>query len=482
MRIAVTVMAITLGLLGSSSTIARAVANDSAFPVRISTNGRYLEDARGKPFLLHGDTAWSIVVQLTKEETEEYLENRRRKGFNAILVNLIEKTYADNPPKNKYGDEPFTTPGDFSTPNDVYFAHVDWVIEQASEKGILVVLNPCYTGWSGNGTSAVDGFLSTIIANGPTKCRNYGRYVGNRYKDFTNILWQAVGDTNLPPGGEGEQDWLEILQGIKEVTPSNHLWSAHYQRFSTALDQGAFAPFMSLDNAYGGNRSYVHTLRAYNRTSFKPTFYNEGYYEAEPRPELPESYVRLGAPHLVREQAYWAILSGATGHIFGSHHVWAFGGPIDRGDSPPRLDWRTGMDRPPSREMVYVRQLFDGRQWQELEPDQDHQLVTAGFGTFGKDDRTAGGDYITAARTSDGRTVMAYIPSTGTESRIFTLNMAKLAGPVQARWYNPTNGTYTTIDGSPLANRGSRDFASPGDNGTGTNDWVLILETNNQAD
>jgi hypothetical protein len=127
--------------------------------------------------------------------------------------------------------------------------------------------------------------------------------------------------------------------------------------------------------------------------------------------------------------------------------------------------------------MVHVKRLFESREWQDLVPDQDHTVFTSGYGTFGKDDRTPGGDFVTAARTSDGSLVMAYAPSTGTESRKITLNMAKLAGAAQARWYNPTNGKYTTISGSPFANSGSRDFTTPGDNGTGTNDWVLVLET-----
>lgn len=85
---------LVLCLLPLLPTAPSVVAADPLFPVRVSANGRYLEDARGKPFLLRGDTAWSIIAQLTKEETEEYLENRRQKGFNAILVNLIEKYYA----------------------------------------------------------------------------------------------------------------------------------------------------------------------------------------------------------------------------------------------------------------------------------------------------------------------------------------------------------------------------------------------------
>lgn len=459
-------------LISPFAIISVSAQSDAPFPVRVSVNGRYLVDAREKPFLLHGDTAWSLLVQLTKEETEEYLENRRQKGFNAILVNLIEKFYANSPPRNKYGDEPFTTPGDFSTPNEKYFAHVDWVIQNAGKKGILVILNPCYTGWSSNGKSSKDGFLSEILDNGPTKCRNYGRYVGERYKKFPNIIWQAGGDTTIPVGSDLERCWLEILLGIKDHAP-NHLWSAHWYRFTTALDQPTFAPFMDLDNAYGGNRTYVQVLRAYNRPSPRPTFLNEAYYEDTALVRPPG-----GSPQMMRAQAYWAILSGATGHIFGSDHIWPFGGPRSTSPKPlPRLDWRAGMDRQASREMMFVKKLFDKYPWYELVPDQDHSVVTKGYGTFGVDDRTPGGDYVTAARTPNGTLVMAYIPSTETGRRTITVNMANLSGPVSARWYNPTNGTYLSIPGSPFTNSGHREFITPGDNGTGTNDWVLILET-----
>jgi hypothetical protein len=452
--------------------VAPAQPNESPFPVRVSTNGHYLEDAGGKPFLLHGDTAWSLIVQLTKEETEEYLENRRQKGFNAILVNLIEYFYADNPPKNKYGDAPFTRAEDFSTPNEKYFAHADWVIQKAREKGILVVLNPCYTGYSSNYKTSGDGWIKAMLANGPEKCREYGRYVGRRYEGYSNIIWQAGGDTTIPVGSDLERNWLELLRGVKDHAP-DQLWTAHWYRFTTAFDQSTFAPFMSLDNAYVGNRSYVHTLRAYNRANPKPSFVNEAYYEETTLSVGPGG----GTPQMMRAQAYWALLSGATGHIFGSEHVWAFGGPRGTpGNRLPGKDWRKGMDRQPSREMVHVNKLFEGRPWHELVPDQDHSVVTKGYGTFGKDDRTPGGDYVTAARTSDGSLVMAYIPSTGTDARTITVNMAKLSGPAQARWYNPTDGTYRAIEGAPFANRGSREFTTPGDNGTGTNDWVLVLE------
>lgn len=465
-------MAVAVALLAWCGRL-KAESSESLFPVRGSANGRHLVDASGKPFLLHGDTAWSLMVQLTMEETEEYLENRRQKGFNAILVLLIVAYLSDHPPLNKNGDAPFTTADDFSTPNEAYFAHVEWVIRKAREKGILLILNPCVTGTASNKV----GFKKAIIANGATKCRNYGRYVGSRFKDHPNIIWQAVGDQTPPAGQAMEKNWLEILQGIKEFAP-NHEWTAHYSRRSTALDAVAFAPHMTLDNAYGGNRSYVQTLRAYNRANPKPTFYNEGYYEDTGLGSSRE----VGKPPMLRAQAYWALLSGATGHIFGSDHIWPFGGPFSGPGGNQRWDWRAGMDRQPSREMAFVKRLFEKLAWHELIPDQDHSVVTHGYGTFGNDDRTPGGDYVTAARTADGRLVMAYVPATKTDNRTLTVNMARLSGPANARWYNPTSGTFTDIAGSPLASSGPRDFTTPGDNGTGTNDWVLVLETRGRRD
>jgi hypothetical protein len=132
--------------------------------------------------------------------------------------------------------------------------------------------------------------------------------------------------------------------------------------------------------------------------------------------------------------------------------------------------WQMGLDAAGSQDAAKVSPLFLGRRWHELVPDQAHALVTAGYGTFGAT------DYVTAARTASGALAMAYLPSTGTGSRSVTVNMAELAGPTTARWYNPTTGTYAAVSGSPFPNTGSRVFASPGNNGAGANDWVLVLE------
>jgi chitodextrinase len=90
------------------------------------------------------------------------------------------------------------------------------------------------------------------------------------------------------------------------------------------------------------------------------------------------------------------------------------------------------------------------------------------------------GNLIVAAATWEAGTVtsttssgvMAYMPT----ARTITVDMSRLAAAAYASWYDPANGTFTAIPGSPLANTGVRAFTPPGRNSAGDGDWVLILE------
>ena len=66
-------------------------ASPPQYPLKLSVDERRLEDQAGQPFLINGDTPWSLIVGLTKAEAELYLEDRRSRGFNAIITNLIEQ-------------------------------------------------------------------------------------------------------------------------------------------------------------------------------------------------------------------------------------------------------------------------------------------------------------------------------------------------------------------------------------------------------
>ena len=93
---------------------------------------------------------------------------------------------------NKHGDAPFMAPGAFSTPNEAYFAHADWVIQKAREKGLLVVLNPCYTGTLSPTNAA--GWKTEILAHGPTRCRDSDLLirVGSILGPFAHLRFESA--------------------------------------------------------------------------------------------------------------------------------------------------------------------------------------------------------------------------------------------------------------------------------------------------
>ena len=81
---------------------APAVATD--FPLRVSPNGRYLEDSSGTPFYFVADTHWPLFWHYSLEEAREIIDDRAAKGFTAILVQVASA--AGNRP-NPYGHAPF---------------------------------------------------------------------------------------------------------------------------------------------------------------------------------------------------------------------------------------------------------------------------------------------------------------------------------------------------------------------------------------
>ena len=95
-----------------------------------------VEHRDGTPFLYLGDTAWVLFHRLTREDAERYLELRRAQGFTVIqAVVLVEFDGLTAP--NAYGDRPLKD-NDPGQSNEAYFAHVDWIVKKAAQKGLFV--------------------------------------------------------------------------------------------------------------------------------------------------------------------------------------------------------------------------------------------------------------------------------------------------------------------------------------------------------
>jgi len=424
-------------LLGT--VVGKAQSPNAVTQLTPSANKRYLVGQNGRPFLMQGDAAWSLIVGLSDAEEERYLKDRRQKGFNTVLVELIEHKFCKHPPLDRAGDAPFTTPGDFSTPNEKYFAHADWVIRKAAEDGIQVLLAPIYLGYIGTD----EGWIEEILKLQPEKCLAYGRYLGKRYKDFDNIIWVMGGDRN--PGEALEKVDL-IALGIREYD-KRHLFTAHCHPENSAVDQYSGGKWLNINSTYTYNIVHAKLLEDYNRKITSPFFLIESSYEGEHN----SSEVQI------RRQAYWAVLCGGFGHVMGNNPIWHFDGPWQY---PTKLTWEQSLDLPGSIGMMYWGKLFHSRAWYDLIPDQKHEVATGGLGEF------RGLDYLAAGRTSDGSTVIAYMPT----KRTITVDMSKVSGSQAVGWwFDPRNGQATTAGTFPTS--GTQELTPPAEG-----DWILVLD------
>ena len=413
------------------------------FPVSIPAGKRYLEDAAGRPFLIHGDTAWSLIAQLTLEDAEKYLQDRRARGFNTILVNLLEHMFSTKAPANIYGEPPFLRAGDFGTPNKAYFAHADRVLRLAAENAILVLLAPAYVGYGGGD----QGWYGKMVANGPDKLRAYGQYLGRRYREFTNILWVHGGDWDPP-----RKDLVRaIADGIREFDP-RALHTAHCAPETSALEYWKGEPLLQVNNVYTYGSVYISALKQYAQPEWLPFFLLESAYENEH--DAGELRIRI--------QAYHALLSGASGHVYGNNPIWHFDGP---GLYPAPSSWKEALDSHGAQSMAHLLTLFGSIPWWRLVPDAEGTLIMGGAGT--------GQDRAVAAMTDDRSLAIVYLPS----PRKVRINLLPLQGrSVAARWFAPAEGRYITAEGVRVSATEVQRFAPPASDGGLERDWVLVLE------
>jgi hypothetical protein len=415
-------------------------SGNSPFPLSVDSTSRALIGANGEPFLVLGDAAWSLMVELDRDGVDHYLEERHRLGFNTILVSLIEHRFSSHAPLNAYGDAPFTTPGDFATPNEAYFQHVDWVIQRMADYGFLVFLSPDYAGWEGGD----DGWWKEMVANGTDTLHEYGRFVGQRYAKFDNIVWVEGGDFNPP-----EKDLEDaVARGISETDPQA-LQTAHLAPETPPREFWSGADWLDIDNVYTYRPVYDSAIAAYESSSM-PFVLMESFYENE----------HNATTRRLRTQVYHALFTGSTGHIFGNNPIWHFGsGGIF--DAP--VTWEEALDGPGSRSMAAVALIMKRLEWWKLRPDGDAEFLTDGLD--GGDDRAV------AALSADRTWGVVYVPT----QRTITLDLSTM-GETRARlvWYDPTTGeptrTATVGAATPVV------LDTPGRNASGDEDWVLVVE------
>ena len=434
--------------------------------LRVSPGGRYFVNEKGEPFFWLGDTGWLLFSKLTREETEQYLENRRRKGFNVIQVMVLHdvaeaNVYGDSASVNKIVSKPVITPGNSFTDATQYdyWDHVDFVINLAAQKGLYMALVPIW------GTNVKNGWVKENDA------KKYASFLANRYKNHWNIVWLNGGDIR---GSDSTRIWKTIGNTINTIDP-NHLISFHPFGRTTSSTWFHNEPWLDFNMFQSGHRNYDQDTATaehrfgpdnykfiaidYNKKPVKPTLDGEPSYEHIPY-GLHDTTKPRWTDNDVRRYAYWEVFAGGAGFTYGDNSVMQMHRPgqTTKPDYGSNQYWFDAINDPGAGQMIYLKKLMLSWPYFERVPDQN--LINGEQG-----ERY---DHLAATRGKDYAFIYTY------NGRNFKVNMGKIGGDmVRGYWYNPRNG-YTHLIGK-FENKGAVEFDPPGEKKDG-NDWVLILQ------
>jgi len=457
---------ILLILFFAALSSANDVAQTKTFSkIIVSPNGHYLMTKDGKPFFWLGDTGWLMFLKLDREEADQYLEDRRKKGFNVIQVMVLHSVgevnvYGDSALINGNVATPKTIPGnDFSNRKEYdFWDHVDYIIDKAAEKEIYIGLVPV---WGGN--------VKAGLVN-QQQAKIYAAWLANRYKNKPNIIWINGGDIL---GSDSLEVWNTIGETLDSID-KNHLITFHPRGRTTSSLWFQNENWLQMNMFQSGHRTYAQDTSSsepfrfgednwkyvnldYNKTPVKPVLDAEPSYEGIPY-GLHDTSLPRWKDKDVRRYAYWSVFAGAAGFTYGDNAVMQFRKAGEKTGAYGAHDyWFDAINDPGAGQMIWLKKLmlskfyFDRIPAQALIADQGKRY-----------------DYIAATR---GKDYAFFYDYTG---RNFKVNMKEIPfAKISASWYDPRNGNKTRI--GIFSTNGIREFNPPGEEKDG-NDWVLIFE------
>jgi hypothetical protein len=394
-----------------------------AWPVQVSSNGRYFVDRKGQPVFWLGTTQWELFRGYTLEDAQLILDKSKDKGF--VFVQTMLMGVGDGTRANVYGQKPWLS-DDPLTPNEAYFRNADAVVQAARERDMILYVmlyhqtcRKCIT-----------------VAN----ARAWAKWLAQRYKEMPNIVW------SMTP--EAKPEFVPILRelaaGLREGDGGAHLITVEPDPspYSSSFIHGErWLDFNSLQTWKSVELIYPMVTHDYELKPVKPVLMAEGAYEQG------SEYGFEVSPLWIRRQAYYSYMAGAH-HTYGHNDSWRI-----------LPTWRQALDAPGAVQLSILKKVFLGlSEWWYLVPDQS---------VFASDEQRQGQILNLAARHKNGKWAMVYLGSRAS----FSIYTDKLVGAkVDARWIDPKTGDSMTA--GSFASTGAQSFSTP----EGWEDAILIIE------
>jgi Protein of unknown function (DUF4038)/Putative collagen-binding domain of a collagenase len=433
--------------------------------LRVSDNQRFLITEKGDPFFWLGDTGWEMLHRLDRNEMEHYMRNRSGKGFTVIQTVILGEIDGLTFP-NMEDNLPFED-FDPSRPNEGFFELVDYAVRQAEEFGLVLALLPTWHSYVLPGSHPL---LNEEAVFNPENAYAYGKFLGERYKDASNIVWVLGGDW---PAGPQIEIWDAMAKGLEDGELGAHLITYHprgQQTSSTWLHNREWLDFNMVQTGHQAPSFNVYDwiYNDYMLTPAKPVVNGEPAYE-----DIGIWFNPVNGRHddyEVRKQAYWSVFAGAFGHTYGNNNIWQ----INRNDESSRIwpnkSWDKALESPGAGQLGYLRRLMESRPFLSRIPDQ---------GILPGENPSYASDHIQVTRDGtpggkDASYIMAYIPY----YKSFKLKTDVIqAGKLKVWWFNPQTGH--AFPQGIIENSGEYEFSNWDPmfkEGEGGPDWVVVID------
>jgi hypothetical protein len=434
--------------------------------LEVAEGGHVFQHEDGTPFFWQADTAWLMLSRLTRSEVQEYLADRRAKGFNIAQVMVIHSLQT----ATLEGRLPFVD-GDITRPDEraasasdglrgpSFWDHLEDVLELAEQAGLYLALVPI---WGSN------------VKNGQfpaADVETYASWLARRYRSHPNIVWLNGGDLH---GTQEMEAWQRAGAALRRADPTKLItfhpfgrcqsatWfhDAHWLDFN--MIQSGHRDYEQVweedPTAWKGPDTWRYVEQDYQRWPAKPTVDGEPCYEDLPR-GLHDPVHGYWRHEDSRRFAYWAVFAGAAGHTYGHNAVIQIYKPEYRPAYATTMTWREGLAAPGSNDLQHLHRLLLAYPYTDRIPDQ---TVIVGDPGFQKDRLvvTRGVDYLFAYRFT---------------GRPFELRSGVLPGEtLRARWMDPITGAFSSS--TRVRNEGTLAFVPPVGE-AGNTDMVLVLDT-----
>ncbi len=394
--------------------------------LRMSPGKRNVVHAGGKPFLVTGDTPWSIPFRATPDQVSVYAADRRQKGFNtALLMSVQPDRFAEGPEARNTPmgfDRAFEDlrDGHLNRLKPDYFQTLDTLIQILVSEEIVPVYQPVFHGFGWKGLTVLGPTAD------PAEYARYCKYLVARYGSMP-AFWLVSGDSHgkdpgVKPGGETIELWDAYRQptGIHYNPADDYLasWagsdSSRCFHFNRTWQEEPWLDFQWAQTGHDGKHLYHKVERMYNNLPVKANLNGEPTYESM-------GGGRYGLGWWQGEEAWNQLMYGGTmGVVYGAVCLWQWKNTADEPGwdewTNAPLSWREALDFEGSRYVGFVSRAFEGYDFTDMERRWDltggKQPLLALEGRFYVSYLDRGGR-VRIKNVPDGLPFVWYDPRTG---------------------------------------------------------------------